>query len=524
MIQSPQYPEQIQRAHFLAFRDGISYNSGMSGKGHSIGHPRRDAQAPRVCLFNLGCYKNLVDAEVMLGRVASSGASVCEDPREADVLIVNTCCFIRPATRESSNAIKAALQLKRAGRLKKVIVAGCMAQKHGIGLLSRFPGVDAVVPLAHRDDIAAVCAAGSPSRLATAAAVTVGPPDDSGRLRLTCAHVAYLRISEGCDNRCSYCVVPSIRGPHRSRPANAVLREARELVHDGARELILIAQDTAAYGMDTGGASQTHRLLESMAGLGRLRWIRLLYAHPAHISAELISAIADTAKVVRYLDMPVQHASDRVLRLMRRRTTARDLKNMVDRLRDRIPGIALRTSVIVGFPGETAKDFDELLAFIERARFERLGAFEYSREVGTAAARMPGRISARETRHRLDLVMALQRENSFDYHQRLVGSDVQAIVDSVKRSGPSGAGRPSIGDRSAPTPVSCSGRRRPGKAPRAPDGRNDTDWFVGRTQADAPEVDGTITIEGRNLAPGDVVRVRVTAATEYDLHGVAMKT
>jgi ribosomal protein S12 methylthiotransferase len=310
-------------------------------------------------------------------------------------------------------------------------------------------------------------------------------------MRLTAPHFAYLRIAEGCDHRCSYCVVPSLRGPYRSKATEEILREARELSNGGARELILIAQDTARFGVDLRGRSTTHRLLESLAVLRGVKWIRLLYAHPASITRDLIGTIARLDKVVKYLDVPVQHASDRILRRMRRRTTRADLKRLVERLRKKVPGIALRTTAIVGFPGETARDFNDLLTFIEWARFERLGAFVYSREPGTTAAQMAGQLPAREKKTRLRELMMLQADNSLRYHRSLVGMEVPAIVDSQSGSSDAHSGA--------------------------------HDLFLGRTFADAPEVDCTTTIEGTGLAPGDILSVRVISAATYDLRGVACK-
>ncbi len=472
----------------------------------------------KVSLLNLGCYKNLVDAEVMLGRLAGAGARVYAEPSGSDVFIVNTCCFIDDARRESASAVRDALRLKAKGLVGRVIVTGCMAQRHGARLLKDFRGVDAVVPLDCRDRLSEVCIqllrkrekpdsnrtpgpgdirAAHPSRERERAgirrpvvAVVESPSDvtDRGRLRLTAPHVAYLRIAEGCDNWCSYCVVPALRGPYRSKPTGEILREARELVKSGARELILIAQDTARFGADLRDGSSAHRLLESLAAVRGAEWLRLLYAHPASITEDLIRTIARLGKVVKYLDVPIQHASDRVLRGMRRRTTRAGLERLVARLREKVPGIALRTTAIVGFPGETARDFGDLLRFVEWARFERLGAFAYSRERGTPAAQMPGHLPAREKKTRLRELMTLQAENSLRYHHSLVDTEVAAIVDS-----------------------------RAGVRPDTPD------LCVGRTFADAPEVDCAITIEGSDLGPGDILAVRVNAATTYDLHGVACR-
>lgn len=497
----------------------------------------------KVFLSNLGCYKNLVDAEVILGRLAAAGAKVCAEPEGADVVVVNTCCFIREATRESSKAIRDALRLKQSGKVRLVIVTGCMAQRHGERLFENFRGVDAISPLHRRDELPRLCAhllgALEPrrgrQRANTLDAARAQSIVDRGRFRLTASHFAYLRIAEGCDNWCSYCVVPSLRGPYRSKPLAEILREARELVNSGARELILIAQDSAGFGTDLSGESMTHQLLESLAALRGIEWLRLLYAHPASITDNLVRTLRQVKKVVKYLDVPIQHASDRLLRAMRRRTTRADLKRLVARLRERVPGIALRTTAIVGFPGETTRDFEELLKFVQWARFERLGAFMYSREPGTAAAQMTGQVPVHEKKARLRELMMLQAENSLRYHHSLVDTNVAAIVDSCgcsleRRSGgrvnlvvervpalpPHPAHRPHH-EQQKPLPASlapcCN------STPQAMAG-----LYLGRTFADAPEVDCTLTIEGSGLTPGDILTVRITAATTYDLHGIAVRT
>jgi ribosomal protein S12 methylthiotransferase len=442
-----------------------------------------------VALASLGCPKNLVDSEVLLGRLAQAGFAVCEDFQDADIVLVNTCCFIRDSEDESLSVIREALDLKRSGGCRGVVVAGCLPQRYGPALAGRLAGVDAFVGIAERGRIAEVCRAvleGNGRSAGRAPLLRIRPPTqpcapDTARLRLTPRHVAYVRIAEGCDHTCAFCVIPQIRGPYRSKPPEAVRDEVRELAADGAREILLIAQDTTAYGTDRGGRRALPGLLRTLAGVDGVAWIRLLYAHPSGLTDELIEALAGIPQVVPYLDLPVQHVTDRMLRIMRRGHSKADLLSRIGRLRDRIPGLAIRTTVLVGHPGETPADVDELVAALESVRFDRLGAFAYSNEAGSRAASLPGAVPAAEAARRRDRVMRAQQAVAFAAARARVGGTVPVIVDAAPR-------------------------RRGGAG-------------TGRTTADAPDIDPVIRLTGPGLRPGRIGRARVTAARGYDLIG-----
>jgi len=395
-------------------------------------------RAPRVHLTTLGCAKNLVDSERLLGRLG--------------------------AAEESLAAIADLARYRRSGPCRALLVTGCLAQRYAGALRRGLPEVDGVFGLGREEAIVRACGL---------------RPAGGGRLLLTPRHTAYLRISEGCDNRCTYCAIPLIRGPFRSRPAEAVLDEARTLLAAGARELILIGQDTTRYGADRPGAPRLPQLLERLSALPRLRWLRLLYTHPAHFTDELVDAYASLPRLCPYVDLPLQHLDDRLLRRMGRKVTRRRVLNLLDRLRERVPGVAIRTTFIVGFPGETRREFNELLHLVRRLRFDHLGAFAYSREEGTPAARMRGQVSHRAKARRLRDLMLAQQEIVFERHRAAKGRIVEAVVD--------------------------------GPAPDTPG------VWIARSRTQAPEVDGAIRLHGRGLRPGRFLKVRITGAAGYDL-------
>jgi len=441
-------------------------------------HPKRQH---RIGLISLGCAKNEVDAERILGAAAEAGWVVCGDPADADVVVVNTCAFIEAAKSESLGAIHDALGLKATGRCRAVVVAGCMAERYGRELSHELPGVDAWVGVAEPCRVPEV-AAGLLARPAGEPVVRVAPlprrfGDEGARLRITPRHYAYLRIAEGCDNRCAYCAIPLIRGPLRSKPLEVCLREARQLAADGCRELILIAQDTTNYGLDLYGHRALPMLLAQFAEVEPLRWLRVLYSHPAHFDAAAVEAFASTARLCPYVDLPIQHASDPVLERMGRGTTRRAMADLFTRLRERIPNLVLRTTVLVGYPGETEKDFAALLDFIEEVEFDRLGAFAYSEEDGTRAVVEGPAVPEAVRAARRDEVMRRQQAIAFRKAAVRVGARAEVVLD-----------------------------RRLGRG-----------VFAGRSMAEAPDVDPILRVRGPRLRPGQFVEVEITDATGYDL-------
>jgi ribosomal protein S12 methylthiotransferase len=471
-----------------------------------------------VALVSLGCPKNLVDSERMLAGLALAGFAVTPDPDGADLAIVNTCAFIDLARAESDRHIDDLESLKTAGRLGRIVVAGCMAQRYRDAILARHPGVDAVVGIADRDALAGIChkilnisaapvtrvplaacppvpseqntggqaASGTPRSdvpgAAHSAIVQVSAPapsaaDDRERLRLTPRHYAYLRISEGCDNRCAYCAIPEIRGPLRSKPADRVLAEAEELAADGAHELILIGQDTTAYGRDLSSSVTLAGLLAELRQRVRVPWLRLMYAHPASFSAGVIEQLAAGLPVVPYVDLPLQHASDPILASMGRRVTRAAIEDLIGRLRTAVPDAAIRTSFIVGYPGETEDRFEELLGFVEKVRFDHVGVFLYSAEPGTPAAGLPDQVPADVARRRWDRLMARAEELAFAAARRHVGRTMTVLVD----------------------------------------GADETGRLLARHAGQAPEVDSAVRLAAGTAEAGEMIEVRITASEGYDL-------
>jgi ribosomal protein S12 methylthiotransferase len=380
---------------------------------------------PRVALITLGCAKNVVDSERIASLLEAAGVEVSAEPQGAAVAIVNTCGFIDSAKEESINTILAVADGKRKGGLRALIVAGCLSQRYGRQLKRGLPEADVLVGV---DPVGAAAAAlealGLPSP-------PCALPSGGRSRRLTPAAWAYLKISEGCDNRCAYCAIPLIRGPLASRPLQEVLDEARALIEQGAVELNLIAQDTAAYGMDRPGGPRLHELLVRLCALDGAQWVRLLYAHPAHFYPELIEVLAGREQVCPYLDVPLQHISDRCLKRMGRKVRRADVERLIDTLRRRIPGVTLRTTFLVGFPGETDEEFREVLEFMQAVRFDRLGAFAYSREGGTAAARLKGQVPEEVKLERYHLLMSAQHEIACERAAERVGERTRVLIESA---------------------------------------------------------------------------------------------
>jgi ribosomal protein S12 methylthiotransferase len=438
---------------------------------------------------SLGCPKNLVDSERMLGKLAQDGYALTPDADGADVVVVNTCGFIEPARQESLGVIREMLALKEQGRVGAVVVAGCLAERKKDDLLQEVPGVDHIVGVFGREDISQVVDRALSQRNEQRSLFRPAPVrslDDTARLRITPRHYAYLKISEGCDRLCTFCAIPGMRGKHVTKPIEEVLREAKELIADGVRELILVAQDTTYYGLDLYGRVRLAELLRELDALDGLEWIRILYAYPMYFSDELIETIGGAKKILPYLDMPLQHINDRCLKRMQRRVNRAATEELVGKLRAGIPDLAMRTTFIVGFPGETDEEFEELVEFVRASRFERVGAFPYSFEPGTPATRLDGHLAEEVKQERRDRLMEAQQEVAFRWSGAQIGRELDVIID-----GPD----PEV----------------PGHA-------------LGRSYADAPDIDGLVRVKGKRLHAGDIVRVKVTGADGYDLAARAVGT
>ena len=385
-----------------------------------------------VAMVSLGCPKNLVDSEKMLAHLATGGLVVGAPMDDADVIVVNTCGFLSAARDESLEMIRQALACKSAGRTKRVVVAGCLVNRDGRKLRQSAPGIDAVVGVNDRQAILdAVTGRGPDSRISAYAG---GLADDTGRLRLTGRHTAYLRISEGCSRTCSFCTIPAIRGPFRSKPLERLLIEARELIADGAAELNIIGQDTTGYGTDSGGGASLASLLRALDGLAGVEWLRLLYAYPWGFTDELFDAIGGCRRVIPYVDMPLQHVADSVLERMRRSIRRKDIERLLERLR-RIDGMVIRTTFIAGFPGETEAEFAELLAFVGDFGFDAMGVFEFSPEEGTPAAEMPHQVRPPVKAARAEALMLAQQELAFAANESVVDSPITVLVDGLDDQG-----------------------------------------------------------------------------------------
>ncbi len=435
-----------------------------------------------LLFISLGCDKNLVDSEVMLGLLDAKGYRIVDDETEADVIVVNTCCFIHDAKEESIQTILEMAEYKKEGRLKALVVTGCLAQRYQQEIFEEIPEVDAILGTTSYDRIVeAVEEALGGNGQMRIADIDAPPSADEKRMVTTGGHYAYLKIAEGCDKHCTYCIIPKIRGSFRSVPVERLVREAARLAGQGVKELILVAQETTMYGKDLYGEKSLHKLLRELCRIGGLRWIRILYCYPEEIYDELIQVIQEEKKICHYLDLPIQHVNDEILRRMGRRTTRRQLESIVGKLRQEIPDITLRTTLITGFPGETKEQHEELMEFVDEMEFDRLGVFTYSPEEDTKAADMPDQIPEDTKEERREELMELQQEIAFDQAEAMIGREVLVMVE--------------------------------GKVV-------DEDAYVGRTYRDAPNVDGLIFIHTQEeLVSGDFARVKVTGALEYDLIG-----
>jgi ribosomal protein S12 methylthiotransferase len=440
-----------------------------------------------LAFVSLGCAKNLVDSERMLGLLAQDGYAPVPEADGADVVIVNTCGFIESSRQESLGVIREMLDLKRQGKVKAVVVAGCLAERKKDELWKEVPEVDHLVGVFGREEIVEVCDKvlnGRHEQETLFKPAPVRSLNDQARLRITPRHFAYLKISEGCDRLCTFCAIPGMRGKHVTKPMEQVLDEARELAGDGVRELNIVAQDTTYYGLDLYGKVRLAELLRELDQVDGLDWIRILYAYPIHFTEELIETLADTEKVLPYLDLPLQHINDKMLRRMQRRVNRKETEDLLGRLRSAIPNLAIRTTFITGFPGETEEQFTELAEFVRAARFERVGVFTYSYESSTPSARLDGHLPEEVKSQRRDHLMELQQANAFAWSKAQVGKELDVLLDTPD--------------------------------PEAPG------CYLGRSYADAPEIDGQVRVKGKKLAPGDLVRTKITGADGYDLLGRAI--
>ncbi len=436
----------------------------------------------KILFVSLGCDKNLVDSEMMLGMLEKKGFTFTDDETEADIVVVNTCCFIGDAKEESINTLLQMSELRESGQLKALIAAGCLAQRYREEIQQEIPQVDAIIgTTAIEDIVSAVEAVLAGSAKNYYKDINEKPVTGQKRVVTTGGHFAYLKIAEGCDKHCTYCIIPKVRGNFRSVPMEKLVAEAKQLADAGVKELILVAQETTLYGVDLYGEKSLPKLLHELAQVAGIYWIRILYCYPEEITDELIEAIATEPKVCHYLDIPIQHAADPVLKRMGRRTNQEELRMMIEKLRDRIPDICLRTTLISGFPGETQEDFEELYNFVDEMEFDRLGVFAYSQEEDTPAAIMPDQVAEEVKEARRDELMELQQEIAFEKAEDMVGRVLTVMIE--------------------------------GKVA-------DEDAYVARTYKDAPNVDGYLFVNTTaSLMTGDFVKVQVIGSNEYDLIG-----
>lgn len=433
---------------------------------------------------SLGCAKNLVDSEKMLGTLALDGYTLVSEPAGADFVIVNTCGFIESSREESKSVIREMVDLKAQGKTKGVIVAGCLPQRLGPALLTEIPEIDHIVGVFGRDEINRVAdrlVGGHREQREVFRPAPIKAMDDRQRLRITPRHFAYLKISEGCNRTCTFCSIPMMRGKHITKPIEMVVEEARELVKDGVRELNLVAQDTTYYGMDLYGEVRLVQLLKELEQIEGLDWIRLLYLYPVNFTDQLIETIANSKKIIPYLDMPLQHINDQVLKRMQRRVNRAQTIELVEKLRKQIPNLVLRTTFVVGFPGETDEQFQELKQFIADSKFQRMGVFTYSLEPDTPAVKLDGHLPEEVKIARRDELMELQQQIAFDFTDSLLGYELDVLIDS---------------------PV-----------------EGEQNLWLGRSYADAPEIDANVIVSGEGLKPGDLVPVVLEARQDYDWVG-----
>lgn len=435
-----------------------------------------------ILFISLGCDKNLVDSEVMLGLLDAKGYQIVDDETQADIIVINTCCFVHDAKEESIQTILEMAEYKTEGRLKALIVTGCLAQRYRQEIIDEIPEVDAVLGTTAYDKIVeAVEEALAGAGHVELENVNALPLVDTKRLVTTGGHYAYMKIAEGCDKHCTYCIIPKLRGNYRSVPMERLIQEAKDLAEQGVKELILVAQETTLYGKDIYGEKSLHKLLRELCKVDGIRWIRILYCYPEEIDDNLIQVMKEEKKLCHYLDLPIQHANDEILKRMGRRTSKAQLEEIIGKLKQEIPDITLRTTLITGFPGETEEQHEELKAFVDEMEFDRLGVFTYSPEEDTPAAEMPDQIPVEVKEDRQAEIMELQQEIAFAQAEDMIGEEVLVMIEGK------------VADENA---------------------------YVGRTYKDAPGVDGLIFINtDEELMSGDFARVKVTGAVEYDLIG-----
>lgn len=437
----------------------------------------------KLLCISLGCDKNLVDTEMMLGLLNKDGYTFTDDEYEADVIVINTCCFIGDAKEESVNTILEMAQRKTDANCKALIVTGCLAQRYKQEIIDEIPEVDGILGTSTYDEISNVlkAALGGKEPVTCFHELDILPQTETDRILTTGGHYAFLKIAEGCDKHCTYCIIPTLRGNYRSVPMENLVKEAEKLAEKGVKELILVAQETTLYGVDLYGKKSLPELLRKLCRISGIQWIRIQYCYPEEITDELIAVIKEEEKICRYLDMPIQHASDHILKRMGRRTSKEQLKEIVNKLRSEIPDIALRTTLISGFPGETEEDHEELMEFVDEMEFERLGVFAYSAEEDTPAAEFPDQVPQQLKEERRDAIMELQQDISIEHSQSMVGKTLEVMIEGK------------VADENA---------------------------YVARTYMDGPGVDGMIFVQtGEELMSGDFARIRVTGAMEYDLIG-----
>ena len=435
-----------------------------------------------ILFISLGCDKNLVDSEVMLGLLDAKGYQIVDDETQADIIVINTCCFVHDAKEESIQTILEMAEYKTEGRLKALIVTGCLAQRYRQEIIDEIPEVDAVLGTTAYDKIVeAVEEALAGAGHVELENVNALPLVDTKRLVTTGGHYAYMKIAEGCDKHCTYCIIPKLRGNYRSVPMERLIQEAKDLAEQGVKELILVAQETTLYGKDIYGEKSLHKLLRELCKVDGIRWIRILYCYPEEIDDNLIQVMKEEKKLCHYLDLPIQHANDEILKRMGRRTSKAQLEEIIGKLKREIPDITLRTTLITGFPGETEEQHEELKAFVDEMEFDRLGVFTYSPKEDTPAAEMPDQIPEEVKEDRQAEIMELQQEIAFAQAEDMIGEEVLVMIEGK------------VADENA---------------------------YVGRTYKDAPGVDGLIFINtDEELMSGDFARVKVTGAVEYDLIG-----
>ena len=437
----------------------------------------------KILFISLGCDKNLADSEEMLGLLTARGHEIVDDETQADAIVINTCCFIKDAKEESVETILEMAEYKKTGSCHALVVTGCMAQRYQKEIIQEVPEVDAVLgTTSYGDIVKALEEAVAGNHFEEFRDIDYLPDTGSKRVLTTGGHFGYLKIAEGCDKHCTYCIIPKLRGRFRSVPMERLVAQAEDMAEQGVKELILVAQETTVYGKDLYGKKSLHILLKKLCEIRGIRWIRVLYCYPEEIYDELIETIRDEKKICHYLDIPIQHASDRILKRMGRRTSKQELIDIVGKLRKEIPDIVLRTTLITGFPGETEEDHEELKEFVDEMEFDRLGVFTYSPEENTPAAEMADQVPEEVKEERRDELMELQQEISYDRGQDRIGQELLVMIEGK------------VADESA---------------------------YIGRTYGDAPKVDGYIFVQtGELLMTGDFAKVRVTGALEYDLIGV----